>query len=161
MITFDKISGLKPGAIFNLLKESYKGADKSLIDESCSSWKEFDDFLRDNPGIADSTGFVSKYGNVVIGFASWDTRPLPGFIEIGHNCILPGYRNNRYGRMQVEEIIRRTRGLTKIMRVTTGAGIFFEPALRMYRSAGFVETGRERDNILPGFTKVKMELLLR
>ena len=63
---------------------------------------------------------------------------------IGHNCILPKFRGQGFGKQQVIEILKRLIGFgIKTAKVTTNDNSFFIPAQRMYISCGFKETVRE------------------
>ena len=44
-----------------------------------------------------------------IGFVTWDPRNRPEYVEIGHNGIRENYKGRGYGRLQLEEAIRRIR----------------------------------------------------
>jgi len=87
---FRPLTDLRRGAISRLLLESYQGAPE-IIEHEQTSWKEFDDFIHDNPETAGRAGFVSLYGEEAVGFMSWDPRGFPEYAVIGHNCVLPAY----------------------------------------------------------------------
>ena len=56
---------------------------------------------------------------------SWDPRNIPDYIEIGHNCIVSKYKNNGYGKIQLQEAYRRIvlNDVNRII-VTTNVGLF-------------------------------------
>ncbi len=99
--------------------------------------RQSDGFFYDNPGIADKYGLVSFLDRQPIGFVTWDPRNRPEYVEIGHNRIREHYKGRGYGRLQLEEAIRRIRmyeGLKRII-VCTNCNLI---APKNYESAGFV-----------------------
>jgi ribosomal protein S18 acetylase RimI-like enzyme len=92
---------------------------------------------------------LSFCGTDIVGFFSFDPRPQPAYGVIGHNCILPEYRNRGLGKQQIVEVLQKLRqiGLTRTL-VSASSHSFFVPAQRMYIACGFVEMKRipwERD----------------
>ena len=76
-------------------------------------------------------------GRAAIGFVTWDPRNRPEYVEIGHNGIREQYKGRGYGRLQLEEALRRIReyeGLKRII-VCTNSNLI---APKNYESAGFV-----------------------
>lgn len=135
----------KEGTVFDLLNRSYAGLGKikpEYIREWENDWKEYDNEIFHNPNTVGAYGFVSYLDNEVVGFASWDPRKYPIGI-IGHNCILPQFRGNRYGQHQINEIIKRFKQMsfTKAL-IFTMDHEFFYTAQKMYLACGFNETRR-------------------
>lgn len=115
----------------------------SKIEEECFSmpWKP-DDFRemieRDN-----MTYVVAELDGIIIGGAG--IRCIVGDGEITNVAILPAYRGNGYSKPMLEELIfygkkLGCRAFTLEVRVSN------EPAIRLYKSLGFEESG-----IRPGF----------
>jgi GNAT superfamily N-acetyltransferase len=146
MIRFTAISNHEPGRLVSLLVQSYW--DYFEHDPDCretwlQSWEQYDHDVFANPDTIGACGFVTCLGDQVIGFASWDPRQFPTIVIIGHNCILPSFRGNSYGKRQVIEVLRVIREAgVQAVHVTTGEHSFFLPAQNMYRSCGFSEISR-------------------
>lgn len=144
-LTFKPLSEHKPGTIFTLLRESYKGLAKiksKYITEWEKDWIEYDNDIFQYPDTIGSCGFVSYLGIEIVGFASYDPRKYPTGV-IGHNCILPQFRGNGYGKQQINEILERFRKMNfKKAIVSTNEHKFFYPAQRMYLTCGFREVRR-------------------
>ncbi len=70
-------------------------------------WAEYDDFFFDNERILETCGFVTCLAGKPIGHISWDPRNAPGYVIIGHNCILTEYKGKGYGKRQLQEAVRR------------------------------------------------------
>jgi ribosomal protein S18 acetylase RimI-like enzyme len=110
------------------------------------NWQEFDNFFFDNLQIADRCGFITTIKDKAIGFVSWNPTKMPKYVEIGHNCIATKYKNNGYGKMQLQEAINRIikNDVNKIV-VTTDDDLI--PAQRMYESVGFIiDKKRKNEN---------------
>ena len=91
----------------------------------------------DNPEIADQYSLLTCLDGQPIGFVTWDPRNRPEYVEIGHNGIREQYKGRGYGRLQLEEALRRIReyeGLKRII-VCTNSNLI---APKNYESAGFV-----------------------
>lgn len=136
MIQFETVSAFPRGTLYKLLHDGY--SFDARYEQSCASdWRAFDDFFFDNPQIADKCGFVTTVDGKAVGFVSWDPRKIPESVEIGHNCVASKHKGNGYGRIQMQEAVRRIlqHEVRKII-VTTNDDLI--PAQRMYESAGFV-----------------------
>lgn len=142
-IEFKKITEYPRGTLSSLLRDAYSFEARFERDWS-SQWKEFDDFFYDNPHIAEVSGFMTTYGNVPIGFVSWDPRNLPISAEIGHNCIVTKYKGNGYGKRQMQKAIQCiiAQGAEKII-VTTNE--ILVSAQHTYKSAGFKFVGKREE----------------
>ncbi len=108
MIEFKKISDFPRGMIYQILVDaySYDKRNRQIWDRN---WKETDDFFYDNPKIADNYGMVTCLDGEAIGFITWDPRNRPDYVEIGHNGIRENFKQHGYGRLQLEEALRRIR----------------------------------------------------
>lgn len=161
MITFNAPSKYKQGIIFDLLSESYKDflsqVSKGKSDEMILNWKNTDKQTFENLETIGKCTFITCDDEKVVGFASYDPRQKPIGI-IGHNVILPEFRGKGLGKLQIQEILRifREKGF-KVVRVSTGSHLFFEPAQKQYKSCGFIETRIFLEN---GFEQIEYELNL-
>ncbi len=145
-VEFTPITAHKPGIIGRMLARSYEPliADGRLSEIFPSTkWPAFDAHAFDSPDALGACMFVTCADGQPVGFASWDPRRGPACGVIGHNCVLPEQRGRGYGKLQVQEVLRRFRswGFRAAM-VTTGDDPFFLPAQRMYLACGFSETAR-------------------
>ena len=134
-LVFRKITEFPRGTLCALLKEGYSFEPR--FEQDClRQWQAFDDFFYDAPHIAKSSGFMTVLGDVPIGFVSWNPTDMPVSAEIGHNCIAAKYKGNGYGKLQMQEAVKRilARGAKRIA-VTTNEVLV--PAQRTYESAGF------------------------
>lgn len=159
-LSFKPVPGHKRGTILRLLQESYKGLpqiDLTFIKKWENDWKRFDNDIFDHPDTIGTSGFITYQGKSIIGFASWDPRQHPTAI-IGHNCVLPAFRQRGLGKQQIGELLRRVKflGFTKA-RLTTGDHPGFLAAQKMYLACGFHETRRFSDNTDTGWKMVAFE----
>jgi ribosomal protein S18 acetylase RimI-like enzyme len=144
-IEFKKVSDFKRGTLYKLLKDAYS-FDYRYEKKDSLNWQEFDNFFFDNLQIADRCGFITTIKDKVIGFVSWNPTKMPEYVEIGHNCIATKYKNNGYGKIQLQEAINRIikNDVNKIV-VTTDDDLI--PAQRMYESVGFIiDKKRKNEN---------------
>jgi GNAT superfamily N-acetyltransferase len=136
----------EPGIIFRLLDQSYAELVRThpeLWEPEKENWEEFDRDVFENPGTIGACTFLTWFGKALVGFFSFDLRPMPAYGVIGHNCILPEYRNRGFGKQQIAEILRRFRQMgIRQARVSTSDHPFFVPAQKMYTACGFVEFKR-------------------
>jgi GNAT superfamily N-acetyltransferase len=135
-----------PGIISRLLDQSYAELVRThpeLWEPEKENWEKFDRDVFENPGTIGACTFLSWCGKNIVGFFSFDPRPGLAYGVIGHNCILPEYRNRGFGKRQIAEILRRFRqmGIGQA-RVSTSDHPFFVPAQKMYTAFGFVEVKR-------------------
>lgn len=144
-LSFKPLTAHKSGIIFNLLKESYGELAKikpEYISEWGKDWIEFDNEIFQYSNTVGVCGFISYLDIETVGFASYDPRKYPIGI-IGHNCILPQFRGNGYGKQQINEILKRFRNMNfRKAIVSTNEYEFFYPAQRMYLACGFSEKRR-------------------
>ena len=102
------------------------------------------------PGIADQYSLVTCLDGEPIGFVTWDPRHRPEYVEIGHNGIREAYKGRGYGRLQLEEALRRIgeyEGLKRII-VCTNSNLI---APKNYESAGFVLYDRKLNDTESAF----------
>lgn len=148
MIEFKKISAFSKGTLYSQLVDAYS------FNDNCKKywndmWKEYDNFFYENlDNIADKFGFITVVDGNVVGHISWDPRNIPAYVIIGHNCIISKYKGNGYGKIQLEEAIRRIKeyNIKKII-VTTNELTY--PAQKNYESVGFKKIGVRKNNETP------------
>lgn len=144
MIEFKKISEFSKGTLYEQLCDAYS------FDSNCKKywnemWQEYDDFFYSNlDDIADKYGFITAIDNNVVGHISWDPRHAPEYVEIGHNCILTKYKGNKYGKIQLQEAIRRIKEY-KVKKIIVTTNEITLPAQKNYESVGFKKIN-EREN---------------
>jgi GNAT superfamily N-acetyltransferase len=139
MTVFRPISFVKKGTIQEVLKASYSdfftffpNEKNTLFDQ----WDQEDEKAFNNKNIGNHTMFTC-INDLVIGYFSWDDRNSPIGL-IGQNCILPAYRNQGYGKKQLEFIEENFKRLDfKEISVVTGDHKFFIPAQKMYLTCDY------------------------
>ena len=149
MIEFRKFSEFPRGTMYDILQDAYSFdiRYKQIWD---MNWKASDDFFYDNPDIADKYGLGTCLDGKPVGFVTWDPRSRPEYVEIGHNGIREHCKGCGYGRLQLEEAIRRIRtyeGLKRII-VRTNSHLI---APKNYESAGFVLYDRKPNDTESAF----------
>ncbi|MGG0821576.1 GNAT family N-acetyltransferase [Paenibacillus turicensis] len=134
-LQFNKTTHYPRGLIFDLLQDAYS-FDARYEQHWSTNWREADNFMFDNPIIAEKYSFVTTLDGEPIGFIVWDPRNLPTYAELGHNCIRSLHKGKEYGKRQLREAVRRISeaGAKKII-VTTNEGLI--PAQRNYEHIGF------------------------
>lgn len=146
----------------SMLKRSYTdlvGSDQEHWGSELQKWEEFDREVFQHPDTVGRCVFLSWADGQLVGFASYDPRQRPEIGIVGHNCILPEFCGQGFGRQQIQEIIRRLRamGIRKAC-ASTGEHAFFTPARRMYVACGFRETCRRLRNGDPSISVVDYEI---
>lgn len=143
MIEYKKITEFPKVTLYHQLMDAYS------FNENCkkywdNDWLEYDDFFYSNIDIANKYGFITVLDKIPIGHLTWDPRHIPDYVIIGHNCIKSEYKKKGYGKMQLEEAIRRIKkyDVKKII-VTTNELML--PAQKNYEAVGFVRIA-ERKN---------------
>jgi len=144
MLTFKPIIQYQVGTVAFLLLQSY--ADlllNPLWEGEKERFIQADREVFANPDTVGKCTFATCLRGALIGFASFDPRQKPELGIIGHNCILPEFRGNGYGKQQILEVLSRfkSREIGKAV-VSTSEHPFFLPAQRMYLSCGFQEKRR-------------------
>lgn len=151
MINFKKISLFPKGTLCDQLVDAYS-FDNRFSKNFLISWKDYDDFFYSNLGIADKCGFVTLVDGVPVGHITWDPRNAPDYVIIGHNCIMTKYKGKGYGKIQLQEAIRRIKKLSvKKIIVTTNEILI--PAQKNYLSVGFKEVARRENFDMPFTSK--------
>lgn len=147
-VSFRRVGDFERGTLYSLLVDAY-GCDERWHKSCEEDWRWCDDFLFNNPDIADKCSFVTVLSGEPIGFVVWDPRKLPETVELGHNCIAAKHKGNGYGRAQLAEAVKRIKqsGARRII-VTTNEQLV--AAQHNYESVGFVKVGR-RKHEKPGF----------
>lgn len=151
------------GTISGLLEESYSVLLDDLPPEKVSElrrdWDDYDESVILEADTVGAAGFMTLLDGDPVGFGSWDPRRWPEVGRVGHNCIIPEHQRRGYGRLQVEEILRRLRalGFARIQ-VRTDEHPFFEAARRIYDNCGFRVVGYEPGVLLPGYRMLVYEL---
>lgn len=145
-LDFTSLHNQRRGLIASMLKRSYAEflkCDGEHWHPEISKWEEFDRMVFDHSETVGACVFLSWFGDLLIGFGSYDPRQEPGFGIVGYNCILPGFRGLGFGKRQIREILRRfrIRGI-RIAKTSTLSGERHNSAQRMYVACGFRETGR-------------------
>jgi len=151
----------QPGVVASMLKRSYAElleSDPDHWEAEVPKWEQFDREVFEHPDTVGSCVFLSWSGDQLVGFGSYDPRPKPDFGIVGHNCILPEFRGQGFGKQQMLEILRRfqVRGI-RTARTKTLAGDWHIPAQRMYASCGFRETTRHPRDGSPSQTVIEYE----
>ncbi|MCP4647860.1 MAG: GNAT family N-acetyltransferase, partial [bacterium] len=117
--------------------------DPTYWNKQIRKWKDYDEAIHLYPETVGACVFLSWLEGIVVGFASWDPRGKPDLGIIGHNCILPEYRDRGLGKAQIEEVLHRFRKIgIAVAEVSTLDHDFFFPAQKMYLSVGFIASGR-------------------
>ena len=146
-LQFKSINNQEPGILASLLFRSYSALIKSdpvHWKPEENNWNDFDRDAFGSPGTIGACVFLSWHERELVGFASFDPRQAPKNGIIGHNCILPEFRGQGFGKQQIKEILNRF-AIFRIQTadITTNDNTFFIPAQRMYISCGFQEISRE------------------
>jgi ribosomal protein S18 acetylase RimI-like enzyme len=134
-IEYKKLSCFSRGILYKLLSDAYS-FDSKIEDTYKEKWLADDKFFFDDLSIGDKYCFVTTINNKPIGFLAWDPRNLPEYAIIGDNCIIPEQKGNGYGKLQLQEAVKRITGHgAKKIYVSTNNELV--PAQRMYESVGF------------------------
>jgi ribosomal protein S18 acetylase RimI-like enzyme len=142
-ISFNQTTKFARGLVIDLLTDAYS-FDTHY--EKCwkENWQDTDNFLFDNRQIADRYSFITVLNGEPIGFLVWDPRNIPAYAEIGHNCIRTKHKGNGYGKLQLQEAIRRIcKTDAKKITVTTNESLI--SAQRNYESTGFQLVGKRKN----------------
>ena len=160
MIEFRRFTEFPRGTLYDILQDAYAfdARNKAIWEEN---WRESDAFFYDNPWIAERYGLVSCVDGYPIGFVTWDPRHAPAYVEIGHNGIRSAYKGQGYGKLQMQEALRRIKaypGLERII-VRTKANLI---APKNYESVGFRLYDRQLNATESAYTGVNLyyEILL-
>ena len=134
-LKFKKVSDFERKIQYDILVDAYS-FDKKYYETCHVRWRENDDFFFDNLHIADMCGFITTLNDEAIGFINWDPRNFPEYAIIGDNCIIPKFKSKGYGKLQLQEAIKRiTAQGVKTLYVSTNNDLI--PAQKNYESVGF------------------------
>jgi len=100
-LRFEAPRGQERGLIASLLKQSYAvllEAEPAVWGPEALKWERFDADVFSHPETIGAAVFLTKVGDTIIGFASYDPREKPELGFIGHNCVRPEFRNRGVGR---------------------------------------------------------------
>ena len=150
MVEFRKFTDFPRGTLYELLADawSFDERNRQIWD---ADWKETDDFFYDNPEIADQYSLVTCLDGKPIGFVTWDPRHRPEYVEIGYNGIREQYKGRGYGRLQLEEALRRIKQYEGLKRIIVGTNSNLV-APRNYESVGFVLADRKQNHTESEYT---------
>jgi GNAT superfamily N-acetyltransferase len=158
MLAFKPVADCRVGTFSRLLVQSYAALlSEPQWEAEQDKFVQFDREVFENPETVGRCVFATLLENRVIGFASLD--PRKGSIGlVGHNCILPEFRGNGYGKQQLLELLRqmRTRGICKA-RASTSEHPFFLSARGMYVACGFLEKRRYAGGPDPRYRLIEYE----
>ena len=144
-IKFQAITDFPRGTLASMLFDAYS-FDRRCAENWGHDWKTFDDFFYDNSETAERYGFITVVNGEPAGFASWDPRHRPDYMEIGHNCIITKYKRHGYGTLQMKEAIRRA-AVDKPYKIIVTTSELMIPAQKMYQGAGFRKSGTRKSRI--------------
>ena len=157
-IEFQLFDCFAAGTIAALLKDAYS-FDPRYERDFHTAWEDADRFIYTHPQIAHQCGFVTVLEQKPIGFLCWDNRKMPELVELGHNCIIPGFQGKQYGKAQLLEAVNRLQRLhIKKITVTTNRQLI--AAQKNYENVGFRLTGSRRADHLPEYAQELMEYVL-
>lgn len=160
MIEFRTFRDFPRGTLYDILADAYAFDERNrqIWD---AQWKETDDFFYDHPEIAEKYSLVTCLDGEPIGFVTWDPRHRPEYVEIGHNGIRERYKGRGYGRLQLEEALRRIKEYEGLKRIIVGTNSSLV-APKNYESAGFVLCDRKPNNTESAYTGdfLRYEILL-
>ena len=149
MIEFKKISDFPKGTLYNQLVDAYSFHSDCKIYWD-KMWKEYDDFFYSNlDSIADKCGFITAIDGIAVGHISWDSRKKPNYISIGHNCIITDFKGKGYGKIQLQEAIRRILKKYDAEKIIVTTNELTLPAQKNYESVGFVKTAQRKNTDTP------------
>ena len=96
--------------------------------------------------IADKCGFITTLDGEPIGHISWDPRNMPEYVRIGHNCIATRYKGNGYGKIQLQEAIRKIIQNGDVKKIVVSTNDKLISAQHNYESVGFIFHQRRENN---------------
>lgn len=131
---FKAFNDFPKNTIYNMLKDAYSFDDR-FIELFDNSFKECDNFFYSNPKIANEYGFIIVEDGILIAQISWNPLTKP-YATIGHNCVISSYKKKGYGKILLEEALKRIKaqGFSKV-KVTTNEALV--SAQKNYESVGF------------------------
>lgn len=140
------------GTVADLLRRAYaqlRELDQSLFKAWSLDWDEYDAEIHRNPETVGKCGWLQAVDGELCGMVSWDPRKHPE-AQIGHNCIVPEYRQRGLGKAQLQRSVERlrTQGFTRLF-VETNDHWLFVPARRMYEACGFQYVETREGHVFP------------
>jgi GNAT superfamily N-acetyltransferase len=163
-VRFAALNSEKPGVLVLLLERVYApllDRDPQVWSPQRLQWQKFDAAAFGHLDTIGSCTFLTRHGEHLVGFASYDPRQRPDVGIIGHNCVVPQFQRQGIGKAQIHETLRRLRAMgIRRARVATLDLPFFTPARRMYMACGFTETGRTPWDCDPTTVVVEYERIL-
>jgi GNAT superfamily N-acetyltransferase len=150
MIDIQTIDNFSPGLISSIVKKCYQGLIDAFPKEKDRLYQQWDkdDILAftNKETIGKSVRFTCN-NLIPVGYFSWDLRHYPSAI-IGQNCILPEFRHQGIGKVQLEYMIAYFKEREfKEIKAITGDHNFFAAAQKMYTSFGFKETNKIQSDL--------------
>lgn len=163
-VSFTPLDGEKPGVLLSLLEGAYAPLpddDPDLWGPERLKWQHFDAAAFAHLDTIGSCAFLTRRGEHLAGFASYDPRQGPDVGLVGHNCVVPGFQRQGIGTAQIREVLRRlvAMGIERA-RVTTLDLPFFTPAHKTYIRCGFTESRRTPWDRNPTTAVVEYERIL-
>ena len=148
MIEFKKTIEFPKGTFYKQLVDAYS------FNNNCKKtwndmWNEYDEFFYSNLEIAEKCSFITVLDGIPIGHISWDPRNRPDYVEIGHNCILTKYKGNGYGKLQLQEAIRRIKEYDDLKKIIVTTNEITFSAQNNYESVGFIKVKKRVNNETP------------
>lgn len=139
-LRFTEVVHVPEGSLAALLRLAYAPliiSDAARWAPELAAWADFDRAAFRIPEVGRCV-FLSWQRETLVGFGSFDPRGAPSAARIGHHCVVPGFQHRGFGAQQLEEILRRLRGLgVAAIDAFTLDLPFFAPACRLYAKAGF------------------------
>jgi GNAT superfamily N-acetyltransferase len=162
-LAFRALCSAPRGTVLSVLGTCYEpwaSADPCSYQTWERGWRDYDGDIQSYPDTIGRAGFLSCVGDTVVGVGSWDPRRFPA-AQVGHNCILPAFRGQGYGAMQLKHMamVLRAAGFTTAV-ARTGDVDFFAAARAMYERCGFVRTTTHPPGPLAPFRVAEYELAL-
>jgi GNAT superfamily N-acetyltransferase len=153
VLRFTGVDRASEGILAALLRQAYASllpTDGGRWQRQSKTWDAFDHAAFASADVGRCV-FLTWHGDSIVGFGSFDPRSAPRSARVGHNCLVPAYQGRGFGRLQLQEIMRRLRELAIIdVEAFTLDLPFFLPARCMYQSAGFQLLERTRWSADPG-----------
>ncbi|ACB75145.1 GNAT family N-acetyltransferase [Opitutus terrae] len=139
-LRFTEIVHAPEGSLASLLRLAYGPLitrNSSRWAPELAAWADFDRVAFRTPEVGRCV-FLSWQHETLVGFGSFDPRAAPASARIGHHCVVPDRQHRGLGTLQLQEILRRLRGVGVIAVDAFTLDLpFFAPACHLYAKAGF------------------------